>query len=257
MLSNSGMLRRSILAAALLLWLSASGSTAFVLAADQPSGESHAAHAASENGQHEGNADSEHGDHHAASDEQANHEESDGHGGNGEHGEHGASAGPLTWQTDLAIWTAAVFLLLVIVLYKFAWGPLAEALDRRERTIAENIEAARRSNEEAKRHLAEYERKLAAAQDEVRAILDEARRDAEQTQRDILAKANEEAEAIKDRARREIETATSAALKELADRSARLAVELAGKIIHAELDPERHKKLIEESLARFPANSQN
>lgn len=169
-------------------------------------------------------------------------------------GEHGGGAGPLAWETDLAIWTAVVFLLLFVVLYKFAWKSLAEALDRREQSISDNIAAAQRSNEEAQRHLAEYERKLAAAQDEVRGILDEARRDAEQTQREILATAAEEAEAIKERSKREIETATAAALKEIADHSARLAVELAGKILHVELDPVRHSQLIEEAMTRFPVN---
>ena len=38
-----------------------------------------------------------------------------------EHEKHG-SAGPLTFKTDLAIWTAVVFLLLLAVLKKFAWG---------------------------------------------------------------------------------------------------------------------------------------
>jgi len=200
-------------------------------------------HAAHDDAEHDddGHADAAHAAEHASHGDDA----------------HGASAGPLTWQTDAAIWTVVVFLLLFAVLYKYAWKPLGDALERREQAIADNIAAAKASNEEAKRHLAEYERKLAAAQDEVRAILDEARRDAEQTQREMLTKAGQEAEVIKNRATREIETATAAALKELADHSSRLAVDLAGRILHAELDPQRHNQLIEEALNKFPTNSQN
>lgn len=173
-----------------------------------------------------------------------------------EHGGHGAMAtDPLTVDPDLALWTFAVFAILLLVLWKFAWGPISEGLDKREQRIADEIASAERSNQEAKQLLAEYERKLAAAQDEIRALLDEARRDAEQTQQEMLAKAAADAEGVKQRARREIETATDQALKALAEHSAKLAVELAGKILHAELSPERHARLVEEAMTKLPASS--
>ena len=49
----------------------------------------------------------------------------------------------------------------------------------------------------------------------------------------------------------EIDTATTGALKELADRSAALAVDLAGKIVQSRLDPQAHSRLIEQAVARF------
>lgn len=175
------------------------------------------------------------------------------------HGEEHGEASPLTWQTDAAIWTAVVFLVLFLVLYKFAWKHIAAGLDRREQGIADNIAAAQRSNEEAKQLLGEYQKRLDAVQDEIRAIIEEARRDGEHTQREILAKANQEAEVIRSRAMREIETATAQALKELADHATNLAIELAGKIVSAELDQSRHTHLIQEAMTRFdqPEPSQN
>ncbi len=161
-------------------------------------------------------------------------------------------ADPLEWRKDLSFWTLIVFLFLFGVLWKFAWGPIAEGLDKREHGIAEQIAAAHRANEEAKGLLGQYEAKLAAAQGEVRAIVEEARRDAEHTQQEILAKANAEAQASRERAKREIETATAQALKELAQRSANLAVELAGKIVSVQLKPGDHARLIEDAVARFP-----
>jgi len=185
-----------------------------------------------------------------AHDAEAHDEHDAGHGG------HGASlTDPLSVDPDLALWTFAVFAILLLVLWKFAWGPISEGLDKREQRIADDIAAAERSNQEAKQLLAEYERKLAAAQDEIRAMLDDARRDAELTQQEMLAKAAADAEGVKQRARREIETATDQALKALAEHSARLAVELAGKILHAELSPERHARLVEEAMAKLPASS--
>lgn len=168
-------------------------------------------------------------------------------------GEAHAAPNPLSFQSDLALWTAVVFLVLLLVLGKFAWGPIARGLDRREQMIAENIANAERQNEEARRLLAQYEQRLAAAAGEVREILDEARRDAEHTQQQILAKARAEAEAEKRRALQEIERAADQALKELAERSANLAVDLAGRIVHQQLRAADHAALIQEAIRRFVA----
>ncbi|HVC98067.1 MAG TPA: F0F1 ATP synthase subunit B [Pirellulales bacterium] len=180
----------------------------------------------------------------------------DGHTEAGGHAVHvgtsGASTDPSEFKGDLAIFTFIVFLLLLAILWKFAWGPISAGLEKREHGIAEHIAAAQRSHEEGKRLLAEYERKLASAQDDVRAILDEARRDAAHTQQEILAQARADAAAEMDRAKREVETARDQALKQLVETGANLAVELAGRILRAELTPARHAQLINEAVAKFP-----
>jgi len=170
---------------------------------------------------------------------------------------HEAGASPLSFDEDLAVWSLVVFLILLVVLWKFAWGPISEGLDKREQGIADNIAAAEQKHEEAKELLVQYDKRLAEAAGEVREIIEEARRDAEHTQKEILAKATEDAQAIQDRARREIETATSAALKELSERSASLAVELAGKIVQSHLSQEDHARLIDDAVNRFSQPSNN
>ena len=160
------------------------------------------------------------------------------------HGEHAGGASgdetpnPLAWKefkADLAIWTAVVFLVLLAVLWLGGWGRLAQGLDRREEAIAGQIAQAEEANRQAKELLARYEQKLADAQQEVRALL----------------QAKQEAEAEHQRALREIDKATAGALKELAQRSATLAVELAGKILQAKLSPQDHQHLIEQAVAHF------
>ena len=168
-----------------------------------------------------------------------------------EHGESSSSGGPLDFKTDLAIWTAVVFLLLMGVLWRFAWGPIVEGLEKREQGIADNIAAAQRQHDEAKNLLAEYQAKLDESQSEVKAIVEEARRDAEHTQREILAKAKADAATERDRALKEIDTATQQALQELAQRSADLAVDLAGKIVQQKLTPQDHTNLIKQAVAKF------
>ncbi|HZZ27183.1 MAG TPA: F0F1 ATP synthase subunit B [Pirellulales bacterium] len=162
---------------------------------------------------------------------------------------------PLQFKTDLALWTFVVFVVLFIVLKKFAWGPITEALDKREHHIAENIEAARRRDEEARELLAEYERKLAGAADQVRAMLDEARQAAEHTKQEIVAEAKAAAQGEHERAMRDIRTATDAAVEQLSERSADLAVQLAGKIISTKLTPEERSRLVKDSLSKFASSA--
>ena len=170
------------------------------------------------------------------------------------HGEAGGKSdvNPLkTFRSDLAIWTAVVFLVVLAILWRFAWGPIAEGLDNRERMIADQIAQAAQSNAEARQLLEEHGKRLAASQDEVRAILEQARRDAEQVTRQMLDKARDETKAEHQRAVQRIDAATAGALKELADRGAQLAVDLAGRILRSEVRPEKHADLIRQAMDGF------
>ncbi len=90
------------------------------------------------------------------------------------------------FRGDLTIWTAVVFLVVLAILYKSAWGPISEGLQKRESEIAGQIAEAQRKNEEARQLLADYEKKLAAAQDEVRGLIEQGRRDAEKVGQQLL-----------------------------------------------------------------------
>jgi len=165
-----------------------------------------------------------------------------------------ADLNPLTWRSDTAIWTAVVFLLLVIGLGRFAFKPIAEALDAREKSIADNIASAEAANLEAKNSLKQYQQKLDEARDEVRGILDTARKDAQRNADGIIEKAKEAAQLEAQRAQREIEAQTDLALQQLAERSATLATNLAGRMIRAEVKPEHHRELIQTALSEFAKN---
>ena len=176
-----------------------------------------------------------------------------------DHADHGLGHGhpstdPAEVKSDLAIFSAIVFLLLVVILRKFAWKPISEGLEKRENHIAHEIHAAEKANADAKLLLAEYQKKLDEAQAQVRAIVEEARRDAEQTQQDIIAKAKAEAAAETARGKREIDTAKDQAMRELAQVAADQALALAGKLLQQQIKPADHARLIEESLAKFPTS---
>jgi F-type H+-transporting ATPase subunit b len=156
---------------------------------------------------------------------------------------------PAWFQTDLALWSFAVFLLLMFLLTKFAWKPIMEGLDKREQGIADTIAATKAANEEAKSMLASYERRLAEAADEVRGMLEEARRDAEATKTAIVAEARKAADEEQARAKREIGLATDDALSRIAERAGELAVDVAGKFLRQKLSADDQQQMIRDSVA--------
>lgn len=171
---------------------------------------------------------------------------------------HSGGAGPVeglnpleSWKADLALWTAVVFLVLLVILWKYAWAPIVRALQQREQAIADQIAQAQRQQAEAQQLLAQYQQKLAQSQQEIHQMLEEARRQAEQTGRQIVQQAHEQAEADRQKMLQDIQRAKREALRELAADAAALATQLAGKILQAELRPERHRQLIQQSLAQW------
>jgi F-type H+-transporting ATPase subunit b len=184
----------------------------------------------------------------------------------GEHGPHGhhelghgnataALEDPAEFRTDLAIYTFIVFLVLLAILSMAAWPKISTALAEREKRIEAAIADALAKQEEGKRLLAEHEAKLASAAGEVRAMLEEARRDAEATREQIVADARVAAAHERDRAVREIDAASAQAMKNIAETSANMAVELAGKVIRESVNPAKQQELVRAALAQMNASS--
>lgn len=173
--------------------------------------------------------------------------------------EHLSAAQPniLEFKPSLALATVIVFGLLLLVLWKFAWGPLSKALADRERGQEETLRAAEHARSESERLLAEHRVQMDHAAEQVRALLDQARRSAEATSADIVRKAQAEAEASRDRARREIETARDQALSEIWSRTADLAVTVAGKVLARELDDAEQRRLVEVAMDELPTSPAN
>ena len=162
-----------------------------------------------------------------------------------------ASLNPMEFVSETAFWTLVVFLAVVAVLYKFAFGPIAKALDEREQGILDKIASAQKQNDDAKSLLNQYQEKLNASKEEGRQIIEAAKRDAQHQAEDIVAKARDAAGLERERAMKEIDSATTSALQNIAERSATLATSLAGKMIRAEVKPEHHRGLINAALEEF------
>jgi F-type H+-transporting ATPase subunit b len=183
--------------------------------------------------------------------------DSDGHaaGGHATAGEGAGSPNPLGFDPDLAIFTAIVFGCLMFLLGKFAWPAISTALVEREQRIEASISDAEAMNLEAKNMLAQHEAKLATAADQVRELLDEARRDAEHTKTQILTEAKELAGQERERAVRDVERAADHAMQNLAESSANMAVDLAGKVVRQNITADQQAALVREALGKLARSS--
>ena len=154
----------------------------------------------------------------------------------------------------LIVWTIVTFVLLLLVLRKFAWKPLLKALHDRESSIRGALEHAENAKAEAGRILEENRRQLARAGEESQKILGEGRALGEKLKQEIVDQANRQSRRMVDQARLEIGRDKDNALAQLRREVATLALQAAGKILNETLDEKRHRALIYESLSKLPKN---
>ena len=156
-------------------------------------------------------------------------------------------AGLLTLNGTL-IAQLLIFLVMLGVLYRFAWDPLLRILNERRERIQQGVEATER----AKRELDEAERerqvKLEEARREAQAMLDRIAKQAEDLRKELEAKAREQAEGLIAKARSEIQQERAKAVEDLREQVADLAVMAAERIIGESLDARKHRALIERTI---------
>lgn len=173
------------------------------------------------------------------------------------HASEGGESNLFAGDMGNAVWTVVIFGLVVVVLGKFAWGPLLDGLQQREQFIRESLESAKNDREQAEARLKEYTEQLQAARSEATQIVDEGRRDAEVVKSRIEADTQVETSKIVERAKREVELAKQTAVADLFKTSATLATQIASQIIQRELKPEDHERLIANAIEEIRTLDQN
>jgi F-type H+-transporting ATPase subunit b len=162
---------------------------------------------------------------------------------------------PMEPQPSLAIWTFVVFVGVLVILGRYAWKPLLAALHNREKHLEHVLLEAERARNESEANLAEHRRLMARAADEVRTILDKARQEAQAAADGIVKQAQGEAEAAKQRAQRDITSARDAALSEIWQKTADMAVSVATKVLSKELTEVDQRRLLDAAIAELPVSA--
>lgn len=170
--------------------------------------------------------------------------------------EHEAAAGPvnlLSPSYGLMFWTLIIFVLLLVVLTKFAFPPIVAAVEERERKLQEAIDSARADREAAAATLAQQRQELEAARTEAQQLIAGGRAAGEKMRAELLEQTQRQQQEMLERARREIGAERDRAIAELRREAVDLALAGASKVIEKNLDDASNRKLIDSFLATIPS----
>jgi F-type H+-transporting ATPase subunit b len=154
-------------------------------------------------------------------------------------------------NVGLMIWTIVVFLISLLILRRWVFPLIGEALDKRAKTIEGEIDSAVELRQEADKVLVEYRERLKEARAQSDEILQRARQTAEAHEHEARDQGKEIlAEAAK-RAEREIEAATKRALDDIRREVADLTILATEKVTRKTLDADDQRRLVEEALGEL------
>jgi F-type H+-transporting ATPase subunit b len=167
--------------------------------------------------------------------------------------EEGGKVNLLSPNGGLMFWTLLIFLVLLVVLSRFAFKPILAAVEAREASLEAAITSAREDRETAARLLAEQQAHLDAARAEAQRFIADGRATAEKLKATMLEETKAAQQEMLERARRDIEGEKVRAVAELRREAVDLALAGAGKLIAKNLDDAGNRKLVEEFLSSIPA----
>lgn len=150
----------------------------------------------------------------------------------------------------LFIWTIAVFLTLLLLLKRFAWGPLLAALEQRRAGIRKSLDDADRARKDLEQVQQESETVVQKARAEAETIVSTARADGAKLRDELRRQAQEEAQSILQNAERRIEQERDRALAQIRREAVDVSLMIASKLIRRNLTKEDNDALIDDALAQ-------
>ena len=161
----------------------------------------------------------------------------------------------ITPDLGLFFWQTVIFLVTLFLLSKFAWGPIMSAMKEREDSITDALSAADKAREDIEKLQATNEALLVEARAERDRILAEAQKNATTMMDDARVKATTEGNRLMEAARISIQTEKNAALNEVKNYTATLALDIAEKILRKELsNSDEQRKLVNEYIKEVNLN---
>ena len=159
-------------------------------------------------------------------------------------------AGAQFFNIGDVIATVLIFLILMILLKKFAWGPLMGIMQEREELVAKDIDAAEKARKETSAMLEEQKALLKEARTEAQAIIEGAKKQGEATREEIVGAARAEANRLKESAVRDIEAEKEKAIAAVREEVVSLSVLAASKVLGKEISEADNSDLIKQTIAK-------
>ena len=155
----------------------------------------------------------------------------------------------LELSPGLMIWTIVIFLITLLILKKFVFGPVGEMIEKRRADISASIEEAESSRDEAVELLGQYKVQLAEARREADELRESGRRDGERQKQEIVGQAQDQRERIVSDTQTQIDAQAQAAVAGIRDDVVLLALSAAEKVTKKSLSGDDHRKMVEDALA--------
>ena len=160
----------------------------------------------------------------------------------------------LSPNTGVMFWTLVIFVVLLVVLSRFAFKPLTAAVEAREKALEEAITSAKRDRDAAAQLLAEQQRALDATRADAQRVIAEGRTTAEKLRNEMLEQTKQQQHELLERARTEIDNERKRAIADLRREAVELALAGASKVVERNLDDQTNRKLVESFLATVPVS---
>lgn len=159
------------------------------------------------------------------------------------------------FSVGLFVWQTVLFLLLLLLLRRYAWKPMLIAVNRREKSIEEALEQAEIARREMKKLKKSNDELLQQARDERDALMKEARETKNEIIAEAKSKAQEEAAKVLTSAREEIKHEKAKAIEELKNQVADFSFEIAERILSEKLtDSDKQKDSVKAALKEINFN---
>jgi len=151
-------------------------------------------------------------------------------------------------NAGVSFWTLVIFIVLSVVLAKYAFPPILGYAAAREQRIQDALDEARRQREETEKLLAQQRQDLLDARQEAQGLIAEGKQAAERVREDMLARARVEQEELVTRARQDIERERQKAIESLRREAVDLALAAAGKLVGTRVDSAEDRRLVTDYL---------
>lgn len=149
------------------------------------------------------------------------------------------------------VWGVFSFALLLLIMWKFAFPAVQKGMQARTERIRTNVDEAQRVRDEAEQILRDYQAQLADARNEGNRILEEARQAAETLRRDMVRRAEGEVAELRRRNEEDLRAAQERIVSQLQGQVKVLALDLAEKVVAANLDRARNLQLVDQFIAEL------
>lgn len=158
----------------------------------------------------------------------------------------------LSPNAGVMFWTLIIFVVLLVILSRYAFKPLTAAVEAREKHLEEMIQSAKADRDEAARLLAEQQKALDASRADAQRVVAESRITAEKLRNEMMEQTKVQQRELLDRARGEIDNERKRAITDLRREAVDLALAGASKLVERNLDDQTNRKIVESFLASAP-----